>query len=256
MEVGTFQHKVDELLLERPKEYRTIAAARHHARWLRVAPDGLWGDSARPTSVQRGEITEADFMRQSWHAITGLWEIQDPATLDVLATEERIDWMEGDVPMQVVIDLVTWEAKGAGLNPGMIVNDFKSGRVPKKRHQGTHKRQITVGPWPSPPERARWRWLALERSCTWAQRLRWSISAPTDRKARAAVSEAAQQVWADINAACKPRSSRPPRPPLCAYCSHVKDCPEGQSYIRASQSWRSYNPDAPGSRVVAALDAA
>lgn len=257
MEIGTFTHGVLELMMRRSKAHRTVAGARHHARWLWIAPDGLWGDDARPTSVARGEITEADFKRQAWLAITGLWDLEDPTQADVIATEEEIDWTEGDVPMKVIVDRVDRCGRDT-LTPGLVVLDYKSGSVPKAKYRGAHKRQITIGAMAVASQEGPLSVAGAGALLYVGAETPVAIAAPTDRKARAAVSEAAQQVWADINAACSSEQFPATTSALCGWCSHVADCPEGQSYIRRAESsgWSWWAPEIPGARVVTALDAA
>jgi putative RecB family exonuclease len=257
MEIGTVAHKVLELLMERAKAYRTIAAARHHAHWLWVAPEGLWDDASEPTSITRAEITEEAFKRQAWRAITGLWELEDPSVVDVVATEERIEWTEGDVPMVAIVDRVDRHGRDS-FTPGLSVVDYKTGKVPKPKFAGPSKRQITIGALAVAHREGK---LAVAP----AGSLLYvgvddpkPVAAPTDRKAREAVSEALQGAWADVLHACADETFPATTSALCGWCSHVVACREGQAHIRRAESggWSWYSEDIPAVKALAALDAA
>jgi putative RecB family exonuclease len=244
-EVGTFAHEVLDRMMQRSRSYRTIPGARTLAR-------KAWGTT--PTkSIARGEITEAEFKRRAWHAITGLWGLEEPAEVDVVATEREFNWREGDVPMKVIVDRIDRHGRDS-LTPGLSVVDYKTGRLPKKKYSGPHKRQVTIGAMAVASQEGP---LALaEAGVLLYLSADTSEGAPTGREARRAVSEQAHETWAEITGACANETFEPRTGPLCAWCPIVADCPEGRSHVRWRLSRGYVTEDAPGAKLVAALDAA
>lgn len=242
-EVGTFAHRVLEIVMgsDGPRE---TGYARSVARIT-------WG--ATPTeSIARGEITEVEFKRRAWYAITGLWSLEDPAQVDVAATEREITWHEGDVPMKVIVDRVDRQPRGS-FNPGLRVVDYKTGRLPAKKYQDKVKRQIAVGAMAVASQDP----LAVAQAGSLLYvSADEAIHAPTTREARTETHRAAQETWAAINAACETGEFAATTGPLCAYCPIVADCPEGRSHVRWRLSRGYVAADAPGAKLVAALDAA
>lgn len=260
-EVGTFAHAVLEWVMREKPANRTAGGARRRAGGLWRGHVGMWGMDPEtdemyllPPSVAHGEITEADFKAKAWHAILGLWELEDPTQADVVATEERIEWTEGDVPMVAVVDRVDRHGRDS-LTPGLVVLDYKTGSY-KAKYQAKPKRQITIGALAVASQQGP---LALAQAGSLLYvSADVPVAAPTDRSARQAVSGAAQGVWADIAQACAAEEFPATTSALCGWCDCVADCREGQSHIRRAESggWSWYRPDMPGAKVVAALDAA
>jgi putative RecB family exonuclease len=262
-EVGTFTHRDLELVMRYEPERRTTALAHFIAQELWISPFGLWDGAPMPPSVERGEITAERFKREAWWAIQGLWEpkVDDPAAADVVATEQRIEWTEGDVPMVCVIDRVdrVSETGPGGLGcPGLQVLDYKAGKLPKPKYQAKPKRQITIGALALASTGKETALQIAQAGALLYVGEGVRVGAPTSREARRAVSEQAQQAWAAIGQACAEDDFPATVGPLCQWCPLVAECREGQSHIRRQEAGviRGYQPDSPGAKVLAALDAA
>ena len=119
--VGTLVHRVLERLLGEPAGSRTVERARA------LAAEEWPVHQAHPDVVALGLDTDGArrFKWQVWEAVTGLWKLEDPAAVDVLATECRLDVQLGDVPFLGVLDRVDATAGG------VVVTDYKSGRPPE-----------------------------------------------------------------------------------------------------------------------------
>jgi hypothetical protein len=153
-EVGTMAHAVLLGAGELPGLYsdwparRTVARARDHARAMWSAPRQVppaWTSPHpdRPvTSIERGEITALEFKRNVWRSVLGAFEVEDPAEVDVVATELEVKWEEGGVPFSCHPDRVE---RLPALGPGLAVVDLKTGKVPLKKYQPPYHRQVVIG---------------------------------------------------------------------------------------------------------------
>lgn len=275
-EVGTFAHRVFELLMERDPELRTRDHALAIARELWANPGPLWWDTSGesavihdgPLAIPRGEITEARFKSAAWYAIQGLWSLEDPAGVDVVATEERIEWTEGEVPMVAIVDRVDRHPRSS-LTPGLVVIDYKTGSVPDefyfdwrgKRHRSKRrekvKRQITVNAM-GVAARLEHRLEVAHTGSLLYVSADEAIGAPTDPRARARAHEAAQEVWEAINVACETEKFKPEPSVLCQWCDVAASCRAGLLHIkRMSEGVKGgYQADSPGAKLVAAAERA
>ena len=61
------------------------------------------------------------FRWKAWTAIEGLWHLEDPATVEVRATEQDVEAELAGVPFRGIVDRIDEEGDG------MIVTDYKSG---------------------------------------------------------------------------------------------------------------------------------
>lgn len=238
-EVGTFAHLVLERVMANPSEFRSLDNARTLA-------GQTWDASGE---FDRTVAPDATFKRLAWYAISGLWELEHPERVAVEATEQRIEWTEGDVPMVAIVDRV--ERTSAAT---LYVSDYKTSAEYKPKYVAPYKRQIAVGAlgvrqWLGEPIAPNGKLLYVAAGHV--------EPCPTDNATLAATSEAAQQAWAGITEACATEDFPPTTSPLCSWCAHVARCPEGQSQVRRSLYFRTPPPaDAPGVVALAALEAA
>src|SRR5689334_4403276 len=82
--VGTLAHRVLELLLNEPAGARNLDRARNLA-------GEAWPAHAAHPEFARLDLDPAatrEFKWRVWRAIEGLWQLEDPATVDVRATEQ------------------------------------------------------------------------------------------------------------------------------------------------------------------------
>lgn len=259
-EVGTFAHRVLEELMECPGTHRTKKAARIIAvdLWRHLRDPEVWGERTPTGALDRGEITERDFTRMAWYAIRGLWALEDPTTVEVVATEEHVEVKIGNVPFVGNVDRIdrTTPDSYPLLPPGLLVIiDYKTGRSPHKKKLPQVRRQVALYALAIATKRGQPLEVAQAGSLLYLGADE-SIGAPTDSKARREAYEGLQAVWADINQACEVEEFPASTGPLCAYCPMVGECAEGFSHVRWRLSMGYTDPEAPGAKLVAALDAA
>lgn len=120
-EIGSGAHKVFELLYQLPKAQRTKDRA--HAILLSVAND-KWGEES--------SVDKMRWTAQVIEKMDGLWSVEDPRTVEVVATEipfgrgkdtpDKVD--VSGVPILGVIDRVDKDADG-----NVFIVDYKTGKA-------------------------------------------------------------------------------------------------------------------------------
>lgn len=252
-EVGTFGHIVLDQLYQLPGFDRTEDAAREMA-------GRLWAINPLPLSIIKGDITERLFIKKAWRSVSGDFEIEDPPSVEVHATEKAITWTESGIPFKVIVDRI--DKKTIFDLPGLGVIDYKTGKVPdNKKDRGVrrrwpHERQVVIGAMgvaatiKAPADRGALLYVGQSET----------LPVDTSLKARSAVLHDAAGVWGEMKAAVATADTWTDLEPtvgvLCNWCPAVIDCDAGRAYIRRAESggWKSHYPDAPGAKAVAELD--
>ena len=212
--VGTFAHRVLELLLGEVSGRRTKDDARRIARatWAEISGS----DDYRELELDAEQALE--FRWRAWKAIEGLWHLEDPASVNVQATEEHVSVMLGDVPFRGVVDRIERESDG------LVVSDYKSGRAPSARYAPARLHQVLLyaaavaEQTGEPPVRARLLYLGQKIVAT----------SVTPVEIEGAVEQLAS-TWGAIAEACGADDFEPRPGPLCGYCAYAERCPEGQA---------------------------
>ncbi|MEZ5232145.1 MAG: PD-(D/E)XK nuclease family protein [Acidimicrobiales bacterium] len=215
--VGTFVHRILERLLGEEPAARTLDRARaiaaeewpaHHQQDDVVAL-GLDGDGIRR------------YKWQVWQAVHGLWQLEDPAAVDVVATEQRLDVPLGAVPFLGVLDRVE------STTEGVVVSDYKSGRAPAAAYVADKLDQVLLyaAAWSAgggaQPKRARLLYLG-------ARSIEVEV---TPGRMDEAVGRLHQR-WDALNSCVRDERFDPRTGPLCAWCPFAAQCPEGSREIR------------------------
>ena len=114
---GTFAHRVLEELLGLEPQERTMDRARACAKevWSDMAVDEDFNALALDTDGIR------NFKWTAWRAIEGLWDLEDPTTVEVVDTETEVSVEIGGVPFVGYIDRVE-----AG-SDGLVISDYQVG---------------------------------------------------------------------------------------------------------------------------------
>ncbi len=234
--VGTFAHRVLEFLCGLPALHRTQEQAKALAKQV-------WPDFAEDPDYQALDLggDEARAFRwQAWLAIAGLWDLEDPARVDVVSTERKIKVDLGDVPFVGVIDRVD---RIAGK---LVVTDYKSGVIPGVRWRGDKLQQVMLyaaAVWRADgiqPDRARLLYLGQRT-------LDVSV---TDRR----LDESTEQlsgVWTSITEACSTDTFEPHTGVLCGWCPFVEQCPEGRRELTLRAEKGTLPDHAPARELVA-----
>lgn len=214
--VGSFAHVVLEHLCQMPAEDRTLDMAKSLAR-------NLWDGFTEEDDYQSLELQDEDsraFRWQAWLAIAGLWPLEDPASVEVVSTEQKIEAMLGEVPFLGIIDRVD------RMNERLVVSDYKSGTLPGIRWREDKILQVMLyaaaleADLGEQPERARLLYLGQKIV---------DITV-TDRK----VEEATEQLnttWVNIATACESDEFEAKPGVLCGWCAFAAQCPEGRAEL-------------------------
>ena len=227
---GTFAHRVLEELLALDPDERTLDNAKSLAKQV-------WAETSSDQDFEALDL-DADgvhnFKWTAWRAIEGLWDLEDPKTVDIVATETEVSTEIGGVPFVGFIDRVE-----AGPD-GLVVSDYKSGRAPGRRFSEARLEQVLLYAAAlaeihgTPPVRARLMYLG--------QRI---DEATVTADSIAEVTRRLVETWEEL----QERSATgdfPPQPgPLCGWCAFVRHCPEGLAEVQRRHLAGSLKPDAP-----------
>lgn len=234
--VGTFAHSVLEGLCGLAPEQRTHEQAKALAR-------DLWPELEQSEDYQALELSDEDgraFRWQAWLAIAGLWDLEDPASVEVVATEQKVMATLGGVPFLGIIDRLERE------NGKLIVSDYKSGKVPAVRWRDDKIQQIMLyaaaisETEQEQPERARLLYLGQEI-------LDFAV---TDRRIEEA-SEQLANTWSEVQSSCTSDEFRAKPGVLCGWCPFAIDCPEGLVELTRRAESGSLPSHAPSATLVA-----
>lgn len=120
---GSFVHEVLEHLMELPPAERHPDAARQvaTARWATFADD----PTSRFAELGLDAVGVLEFKRRAWTGITGYFTIEDPAQVDVIATEQQMQADLAGAPIFGIVDRL--ERSG----DRVVVSDYKTGKAPK-----------------------------------------------------------------------------------------------------------------------------
>lgn len=237
---GTFAHRVLEVLLDEPAVQRTTDRAREIARevWPETEADPDYVALALDEQEQRR------FRWLGWTAIEGLWQLEDPALVTVVATEQKVDTHLGEVPFRGIVDRL--ERSSADASAGLVVSDYKSGRAPSPRFQ--HDRLDQVLLYAAAVE-------AFNGERPKAARLLYLgqcivETEVTDELLDASI-EALQQTWSHINIAVDTQTYEASPGPLCGWCPYAGECTEGLAELELRQSSGRIRSSAPSLRFLA-----
>ena len=234
--VGTFAHEVLEHLCGLPAPERTLDKAKLLARELWPAQEA--------TDDFRALELDADgsraFRWQAWLAIAGLWDLEDPATVDVVATERKVTAELGGVPFLGIVDRLD------RINGKLVVSDYKSGTLPRVRWREDKLQQVVLYAAAveaiegEQPETARLLYLGQKAIDVTV----------TDRKIEEATGQLSE-TWVGIGAACSANEFEAKTGVLCGWCPFVEDCPEGRAELTRRHAAGKLPAHAPASALVA-----
>lgn len=239
--VGTFVHRVLEVLLGEPAEARTVDRAREIAR-------EVWSETADDPDYQALSLSAADqrdFRWQGWIGVLGLWHLEDPTAVSVDSTELNIEVEIGGVPFRGIVDRV--EITDAG----RVISDYKSGRAPSTRFAADRLTQVLLyaaavnaqtGTLP-----ARARLLYLGQKIVDIEVTRDNLTGAVDELST---------TWRNLNEACDRGEFAAKPGPLCGWCPFVEHCAEGCAEVKRRVAAGNLRLDAPAVDLVAVEEAA
>lgn len=235
---GTLVHRVLERLLAEPASERDVARAR------------LLASQEWPAHAQHPDVVAMGFddtasrahKWQVWQAIAGLWHLEDPSQVDVVATEQRVHVDLSGVPFVGVIDRID------RTRAGTVVTDYKSGRPPGHRYVAAKLDQVLLyaAAWEAQgsgaPVRARLLYLGTRH-----------IDVEADPASVAGAVGRLVERWEELQR-CLAGDEFTPKPgPLCAWCPYAEHCPEGTAMISERVDAGLVPADAPARRRLEAL---
>ncbi len=235
--VGTFAHLVLERLCGLDPARRTLDEAKALAR--RCWPDveshtdfvelGLDDDAARA------------FRWKAWTAIAGLWKLEDPATVDVVATERKVEATLADVPFLGIVDRIE------RIDGKLIISDYKSGQAPHLRYRDEKIQQVLLyaaavtAADGERPDRSRLLYLGQEVI---------DIEVTDDRLDE--VTAKLADTWAGIGSACTTDTFEAKPGVLCGWCPFAARCDEGRAELQRRHDEGILHLHAPGRALIGA----
>ncbi len=227
---GTFAHRVLEDLLGLEPQERTMDRARELAK-------EIWSETAGDQDFEALDLDSDgifNFKWMAWRAIEGLWDLEDPKTVELVSTEERVSVEIGGVPFVGYIDRVE------ATSDGLVVSDYKSGRAPGRRFYKDRLEQVllyaaALGELHGAlPVRARLMYLGqrIDETEVTAE----NVAEVTQRLA---------DTWEELLRATETGEFPPEPGPLCGWCAFVRHCPEGLAEVERRHQAGSLRPDAP-----------
>lgn len=222
--VGSFAHQVLEALLQEDPPERTRARARTLARaqWPEFEADYDY------TALGLDDTESLEFRRKAWTAVEGLWILEDPVGVEVVATEEKVEATLGGVPFKGVVDRIDDGPEG------MVVTDYKSGRPPSRRFESKRLTQVLLYAaavaeyMDRMPVKARLLYLG-----------RRVVDTPVTEETLESTVDDLASTWAAIGTACAADDFAPRTGPLCNWCPYAASCPEGTADIERRAAERA-----------------
>ncbi len=218
---GSFAHRVLELLMQREPAQRTVEAAKAIARqeW----PETEVSEEFRGLGF--GEAESKNFRWKSWLAIEGLWTLEDPKTVTVVATEQDIEAELGGVPFRGIVDRLDEEGDG------LVVTDYKSGKAPSPRYRRGRLDQVLL--YAAAVKESTGQMPVRARLLYLGQRPVGIDVTPAELDG---VTERLAATWAAINTACSTDEFEPRTGPLCGWCPYADRCVEGTAEVAKRQN--------------------
>ena len=227
---GTFAHRVLEELLDLDATERTLESARSLAGqvWTEMELDKDF------TALELDADGVRNFKWTAWRAIEGLWNLEDPKTVELFETEAEVSVEIGGVPFIGYIDRIEVSSDG------LVISDYKSGRAPGRKFSRDRLEQVLLyaaalselhGKLP-----ARARLLYLGQRIDETEVTAENIAEVTQRLA---------DTWDELLRRTETGEFPPEPGPLCGWCAFVRHCPEGLAEVERRHLAGSLRPDAP-----------
>jgi len=222
--VGTFAHRVLELLMQQHPGRRSKDDARRLARqaWPEMA------ESYEYLELGLDEDAAFDFRWAAWTAVEGLWDLEEPSDVEVISTEQHVSATLDGVPFRGVVDRVESDSDG------LVISDYKSGRAPSLRYAASRLQQVLlyaaaiaeeVG---EQPVRAQLLYLGQK-----------VVSTEVDSGELDGAVGQFKVTWEAIGESCSNDDFEVRPGPLCCYCAYSQRCPEGQAEISRREELRA-----------------
>ncbi len=219
---GTFAHSVLEDLLKQEKKHRTQDCVREIATkaWPSMA------NSADFRSLKLDADAVRAFKWQSWKAIQGLWDLEDPAEVDVEETELRVQVDVGGVPFLGFVDRIERE------EDGLVISDYKSGRPPPDRFESRYLEQVLL--YAAAVSEMEYEMPARVRLMYLGNKI---IEEEVTPERIDEVVERLVETWDDMLESFRKGEFPANVGKLCGWCVFSENCPEGSEYLSESRAY-------------------
>lgn len=124
MHLGSFVHEVLEHLYKQ-------SARNRNSETLRKLAAKLWVENDWPKKIEElSELlgSQADFKRAAFEAMTNLWALEDPSTVELDHMELEVAATISGIQLYGVIDRVASDPDGS-----VVISDYKTGKIPDPR---------------------------------------------------------------------------------------------------------------------------
>ena len=215
-QVGVFAQRVIERCMDEPPETRTIDQARQFAKesWAMIE------NSEEFAALDLNPHQTKQFKWRAWSAIEGLWDIEDPTGVAVEGTDLDITVNLGGVPFRGIVN------RAERTSEGLVVSDYKSGRMPPWRFMGRTRQQAmlyaaAVGEYMGEtPARVNVMYLGQQQVSTEVTQAK--VDASVKRLAR---------LWDSLKTACASDDFKTRPGKLCRSCPFLQVCEPGQAEV-------------------------
>ena len=235
--IGSFVHEVLEYLFMEDSEKRTIDTARDIATYL-------WPTLEENEDFIQHELSEdeaLEFKHKVWKNVDGLFKMEDPTRVDVIATEQKLVVEIDGVPYGGYVDRLDSDGKG-----GVIVRDYKTGKPGLKRYHSKKLKQVQLY---AAMVREQLGETPTRVSLVFPAHQEW-VEADATQKSMKAITTELSGVWKDIHKSIKDDNFPPSVGPLCAWCDFVAECPEGIQETENRWNQGRVREDAPAVQVL------
>lgn len=219
---GTFAHRVLELLMEEPGDERTTERAKQLAR-------EAWPETAELeefAALGFDETEQRRFRWLAWTAIEGLWKLEDPTKVVVVANEQKVDTHLGNVPFRGIVDRL--ERSSDSPDAPLVVSDYKSGKAPSQRFADGRLEQVLL--YAAAIEASTGERPASARLLYLGQSI---IEAEVTEESIGRAVGALEETWVTLNSAVEAKTFEASPGPLCGWCPYAGECPEGLAELES-----------------------
>ena len=243
--LGTFVHRILELLMQKPPEERTIDAAKECARLA-------WPETDGHGSFKNFHLTEAEkrkFRWDGWNSIENYFEMEPPAGVEVVATERNMKAVLNGVPLRGIIDRLDRE------DGRLVVSDYKNGKLPDPKYdRGEKETQLNL--YAGMVEEVEGELPSTARLIFTAHSQ--IIPVEISKESVAKTMDKAKGTWDSVHSFFEAtdydqpgQSAFPAKPtPLCGWCPAWEKCPEGKANVTMMFRMGRLKPHAPAYKVL------
>lgn len=220
--LGKFVHQVLEFFYKEPEDKRTLERAKEIAReqWHLFLEHPKEGTDLL-VLVGTSEDDHRLFRQKAWAMIRGLWDLENPESVKVVALEQPFNLAPVDgVRMRGYIDRIE------EVNGKLNIVDYKTGNAPRKQYQKEKKDQLILyglavaNDFFETPSKGRLLYLGSE-----------IISTPITEARLEQMEKEISATAVNIRAAKATGQFEAKPGPLCGWCGYWLECPKGTEEV-------------------------